>query len=175
MCKVLVFSAILLCSWALLAHSAPADDTVMEDVAVEPIAREEEEDKSVTSTTSAAPTKKKHKETFVEVIYGEERVVLGTFLNASQVKNAPKVEWKTEEDTYYTLAMLNLDVPTKKDPKDSDFLSWLVVNIPGDDITKGETLAEYVGGFPLKEENQNLMFILNQQPNGKITFDEKYR
>lgn len=39
------------------------------------------------------------------------------------------------------------DVPSRNAPKEGDheFRHWLVGNIPGGDVSKGETLTEYVG------------------------------
>lgn len=164
MSKSVLFAALILCCMVTIFGAPTAED--QKKVIVE-------------SASNSAPVKtdlkKKHKETFVEVTYGEEKIVLGNFVNASQIKDVPQVQWKTENDTFYTLALLNLDVPTKKNPIDSDFLLWLVGNIPGNDLGKGDNLVEYVGAFPEKDQGtQNLMFILHEQPQGKIDFDFKF-
>lgn len=168
MCKLIVLLAIT--SLVVLSHCAPAtEENKKDNTTPAPTAT------PTTTTAAPAPTKKKHQETFIEITYGAEKIVLGNFLNASQLKYIPALEWKTEENTLYTLAALNLDVPTKKNAKDSDFLLWLVGNIPGNDISKGDTLAEYIGAFPLKDEGtQNVMFILNEQPKGRIEFTEQF-
>lgn len=128
------------------------------------------------ATTTVKPAKKKHRETFIEIAYGEEKIVLGNFVNASQMKEKPVVEWKMEEDSLYVLLMINLHAPSKMNPVDADYLHWLVVNIPKNDIEKGDTLVEYVGAFPGKDVgNQNFMFILYQQPEeGRMNFTEKF-
>lgn len=115
--------------------------------------------------------RRKHQDTFIEVTYGEEKIVLGNIINASLMKDMPKLSWKTENDTLYNIVMLNLDAPTKADPFESDFVHWLVGNIPGNDILKGDTLVEYIGAFPIKDAGtQNFMFILNEQPQGHIDY-----
>lgn len=159
MCKLFVYTVFL--SLVVLVLCAPAP---------------EEDNKKVSSTTTTVPpTQKKHLETFVEVTYGDEKIVLGNFVNASQLKHEPTVAWKTEENTLYTLALINLDAPTKKNPVDSDYLHWLVGNIPGNDLSKGDVLAEYVGAFPEKDQGtQNMMFILNEQPQGRVNFTEAF-
>lgn len=127
---------------------------------------------AVSSTTAAAPSsKKQHIDTFVEVMYGDQKIVLGNFVNASQIKDMPVVEWVFQNDTMYNLVALNLNVPTKKNSADSDYLMWMVGNIPGNDVSKGDVLAEYVGAFPIKGEgNQGVIYILNSQPNGRIDY-----
>lgn len=140
----------------VLAICAPAADEI-KDVSVKVV-----------------PAKKKHLETFIEVHYGDKEILLGTIVNASMTKDMPRLTWKTEKDTFYSLAMINLDAPTKANPVDGDYVHWLVGNIPGNDIGQGDTLVEYVGAFPVKDAGtQSFMFILNGQPNGKIEYTEE--
>lgn len=40
------------------------------------------------------------------------------------------------------------DAPSRKEPKFREWHHWLVVNIPGNDVKKGDTLSEYVGSGP---------------------------
>lgn len=42
------------------------------------------------------------------------------------------------------------DAPSRKDPKWREWRHWLVVNIPGTEIAKGEVAAVYVGSGPPK-------------------------
>lgn len=153
---------IVLALFSVVAHGAPTP----EDSKVEGMP---------SSTTTAPLAKKKHVETFAEVAFGGVKTVLGTYFNASQLKDMPTVEWKFEKDTFYSLIMLNFDMPTKKNPVDSDWVHWLVVNVPENDLSKGDTLVEYVGALPEKDQDsQNIIFILNEQPTGKIEFTEKF-
>lgn len=46
--------------------------------------------------------------------------------------------------------MTDPDAPSRKEPKFREWHHWLVVNIPGNDVKKGETLSEYVGSGPPK-------------------------
>lgn len=126
--------------------------------------------------TTVKPAKKKHRETFIEVAYGEEKIVLGNFVNASQMKDKPVVDWKMEDGSLYALLMINLQAPSKMNPVDSDYVHWLVVNIPKNDIEKGDTLVDYVGAFPAKDVgSQSFMFILYQQPEkDRMNFTEKF-
>lgn len=60
------------------------------------------------------------------------------------------IKWKADSDTFYTLCMTDPDAPSRQEPKFREWHHWLVVNIPGNDISKGETLSEYVGSGPPK-------------------------
>lgn len=51
-------------------------------------------------------------------------------------------------DTYYTLIFVDPDAPSRKDPIYSQVLHWLIVNIPGNEVSKGEIKCEYLGTGP---------------------------
>ncbi|TKR64175.1 hypothetical protein L596_024755 [Steinernema carpocapsae] len=70
---------------------------------------------------------------------------LGNELTPRQVQNAPQVTWEAKEGALYTLAMIDPDVPSRAYPNLSQGLHWLIVNIPGDDIGKGDVFAEQNG------------------------------
>ena len=40
------------------------------------------------------------------------------------------------------------DAPSRQDPKFREWHHWLVVNIPGNDVSKGDVLSMYVGAGP---------------------------
>jgi phosphatidylethanolamine-binding protein (PEBP) family uncharacterized protein len=57
------------------------------------------------------------------------------------------------------------DAPSRKDPKIREFLHWLVVNIPGENLNKGDTLAAYVGsGPPQGTDLHRYVFVTYKQP-----------
>lgn len=88
----------------------------------------------------------------VTVKYGSgAEVKMGNELTPTQVKDVPsQVSWPTESDTLYTLAMVDPDAPSRQNPKFREWHHWLVLNIPGNDISKGQALSEYVGAGPPK-------------------------
>ena len=69
----------------------------------------------------------------------------GSELTPRQVKDEPTVHWTVEEGQYYTLVMIDPDAPSKRRPFFGPVKHWLVVNIPGNDLKKGESLASYHG------------------------------
>lgn len=46
------------------------------------------------------------------------------------------------------LGFADPDAPSRKEPKFREWHHWLVGNIPGGDVKKGDTLSEYVGSGP---------------------------
>lgn len=54
-----------------------------------------------------------------------------------------------------------------------EFLHWAVVNIPGDDFSKGETLAEYMGAGPPQGTGLHRYILTVYHQPSKLTFDEK--
>lgn len=64
------------------------------------------------------------------------------------------------------------DAPNGKDGK-FEVKHWLVGNIPGNDIKKGEVFAEYRGsGAPKGTGLHRYIFLVFKQ-NGKISYEEK--
>lgn len=83
----------------------------------------------------------------VEVKYpsGVE-VKLGNELTPTQVKDIPThINWPADPNTLYTLCLTDPDAPSRTQPKYREWHHWLVVNIPGTEVSKGQTLSEYVG------------------------------
>ncbi|RXG69018.1 Phosphatidylethanolamine-binding protein-like F40A3.3 [Armadillidium vulgare] len=100
------------------------------------------------------------------------KVELGNELTPTQVQNVPQVSWEAEEGSYYTLIMTDPDAPSRKEPKFREWHHWLVGNIPGSDVSKGETLSQYVGSGPPKGTGlHRYVYLVYKQP-GKLTFDE---
>ncbi|XP_055907077.1 protein D3-like [Eupeodes corollae] len=98
----------------------------------------------------------------------------GVEVTPTQVKNQPKVQWKAQKNAFYTLILTDPDAPSRAEPKMREFQHWLVVNIPGDDISAGEVLTEYVGSGPPKDSGlHRYVFLLYKQPK-KLQFDEKH-
>lgn len=97
----------------------------------------------------------------LEVIYSKTvKVDSGNELTPTKVKDQPSVTWQAEKDVFYTLAMTDPDAPSRKQPKFREWHHWLVVNIPGDDISKGDTLSEYIGAGPPKDTGLHRYVLL---------------
>ncbi|XP_017780492.1 PREDICTED: protein D2-like [Nicrophorus vespilloides] len=97
----------------------------------------------------------------------------GKVLTPTMVKDQPTVKWHGEEGSFYVLAMVDPDAPSRKEPKFREWHHWLVGNIPGNDLGKGDVLSEYIGsGPPQGTDLHRYVFLVYKQPN-KLTFDEK--
>ncbi|XP_065205820.1 protein D1-like [Planococcus citri] len=97
-------------------------------------------------------------------------VSIGEKLLRSQVKEQPsKVVWNTDPSVpYYSLVMQN--------PDDQEFRkqsqSWLVINIPGCDIDKGDTVLRYMEPCPPPTRDpMRISFMVFAQPE-KISLDD---
>ncbi|KAJ8923657.1 hypothetical protein NQ315_010237 [Exocentrus adspersus] len=113
-------------------------------------------------------------EQVAEVKYSSGVTVnLGNVLTPTQVKDQPNVTWEADSSAFYTLCMTDPDAPSRQEPKFREWHHWLVGNIPGSDVSKGEVLSEYVGsGPPPKTGLHRYVFLIYKQ-NGKLNFDEK--
>ncbi|KAK7086684.1 Phosphatidylethanolamine-binding protein 1 [Halocaridina rubra] len=107
------------------------------------------------------------------VKYGSLEICDGNVITPTHVFEEPtEITWPTEPNALYTLCMTDPDAPSRKDPKSREFLHWLLVNIPGCDLVKGEALAEYVGSGPPKGTGlHRYVFLAYKQP-GPVTCDE---
>lgn len=71
--------------------------------------------------------------------------------------------------------MTDPDAPSRKTPTAKEWNHWLVGNIPGSDLSKGQVLTEYVGAGPPKDTGlHRYVFLLYKQP-GKVTFQEEHK
>nr|XP_003705916.2 PREDICTED: 54S ribosomal protein L35, mitochondrial-like isoform X2 [Megachile rotundata] len=99
-------------------------------------------------------------------------VDLGNVLTPTKVKDPPTVTWDADANALYTLCMTDPDAPSRKEPKFREWHHWLVGNIPGSDVSKGEVLSDYIGSGPPQGTGlHRYVFLLYKQPS-KLTFDE---
>ncbi|CDW56832.1 phosphatidylethanolamine binding protein [Trichuris trichiura] len=86
----------------------------------------------------------------LKVVFDESvNCTLGNILTPSDVRHAPHVlTWNAYMNQLYTLLMTDPDAPSRDNPINREFLHWLVVNIPMNHISSGDTVAQYVGSGP---------------------------
>ncbi|KAE9551342.1 hypothetical protein FO519_005457 [Halicephalobus sp. NKZ332] len=97
---------------------------------------------------------------------------LGNELTPRQVKDVPSVDWEADSSALYTLVKTDPDAPSRTDPKFREWHHWLVVNIPGKDVSQGETLSEYVGCGPPPNTGLHRYVYLVYKQSGKISDKE---
>ncbi|XP_064080072.1 protein D2-like isoform X2 [Macrobrachium nipponense] len=109
----------------------------------------------------------------VKVKYGSREVSCGNVMTPTQVFEEPtEICWPADTSNLYTLCMTDPDAPSRQNPIMREFLHWLVVNIPGCELSKGETLAQFVGSGPPKGTGLHRYVYLAYQQPGKISCDE---
>ena len=62
--------------------------------------------------------------------------------------------------TVIIIMLTDPDAPTPENPKKREWRHWLVMNIPGNDISSGETCVSYIGAAPPKGSNPHRYVIL---------------
>eukprot|EP01112_Ceratiomyxa_fruticulosa_P006331 TRINITY_DN17112_c0_g1_i1.p1 TRINITY_DN17112_c0_g1~~TRINITY_DN17112_c0_g1_i1.p1 ORF type:complete len:202 (+),score=38.13 TRINITY_DN17112_c0_g1_i1:77-607(+) len=99
----------------------------------------------------------------------------GNVLQPEKVKDQPHVTYPVEPDSFYTVILTDPDARTSLSEEKSEWKHWLVVNIPGADVHKGEALAEYFGPAPPPGTGlHRYVFLVAKQP-GKLTFEGEPR
>ncbi|XP_037084450.1 protein D3-like [Pollicipes pollicipes] len=96
----------------------------------------------------------------------------GNELTPTQVKDEPQLSWETEPDALYTVVLTDPDAPSRQQPKFREWRHWLVVNVPAQDVARGDAVSAYVGSGPPQGTGlHRYVFLVYKQP-GKITVDE---
>ncbi|KAM8705223.1 hypothetical protein ACLKA7_009648 [Drosophila subpalustris] len=96
----------------------------------------------------------------------------GNELTPTQVKGVPQLDWSTEPDALYTVLLTDPDAPSRKEPKFREWHHWLVVNVPGNQVDKGDVLTAYVGSGPPQGTGlHRYVFLVFKQPQ-KLSCNE---
>lgn len=102
----------------------------------------------------------------LKVIYGNHSITCGEDINITIAKEAPVVKFDASNIEFYTLVMIDPDAPDPHRPVFSQFLQWLVVDIPGDHVSKGKPLKMYMPPSPpVYSAPHRYIFLVFQQPN----------
>ncbi|KAL1138882.1 hypothetical protein AAG570_008944 [Ranatra chinensis] len=97
----------------------------------------------------------------------------GNELAPSQVKSAPLLQWSgVGPDDMHLVCMLDPDAPSRQDPRARHWLHWLVANVPGGVVSKGEVVAAYVGAGPPKGTGLHRYVLLVFKQPKKLRMDE---
>ncbi|EGC37453.1 hypothetical protein DICPUDRAFT_46512 [Dictyostelium purpureum] len=108
------------------------------------------------------------------VKYNGKELVGNDTLTPTIVQNQPEVTYDAQDSEFYTLIKTDPDAPSREDPKFGEWRHWLVTNIPGNKLTEGQVLSEYIGaGPPPNTGLHRYIFILCKQPS-KIHFKGEF-
>lgn len=98
---------------------------------------------------------------------------MGKELTPTQVQNPPQLEWTPKKDTFYTLIFTEPDAPSRQDTSMREWLHWLIVNIPGSDLTKGDEIFGYQGSGPNQASGFHRYVYLLFKQTEKLQVDLK--
>ena len=91
----------------------------------------------------------------------------GNILTPTHVRRPPVVAFKPNPtNKLYTIIMIDPDAPSRQEPMYREFVHWVVVNMPGCDVTAGETVAPYFGAAPPCNSGYHRYYLfLYEQPS----------
>lgn len=105
----------------------------------------------------------------IEFDYDEETVTpvyRGNIIKPKEATTEPHVTFAADPDSLWTLVLTNPDGHLTQ--KNAEYLHWMVANIPGGDLSGGQTICPYVQPFPAFGTGyQRFIFVLYKQ-NGKV-------
>ncbi|KRZ77496.1 Dedicator of cytokinesis protein 1 [Trichinella papuae] len=126
-----------------------------------------EEHKIIPDVVDQAPTQ------HLEVKYKSGvQADLGNVLTPTQVKEPPSLKWVATPGALYTMVMTDPDAPSRQNPKFREWHHWLVANIPGCEINKGEVLSDYIGSGPPQGTGLHRYVFLVYQQKSNLTDKE---
>lgn len=97
-----------------------------------------------------------------------KKVTLGKELPAAACLSAPNVTWNADPEAFYTLIMIDPDAPNREKPTLGEWRHWLVSNIPGNDVDKGEELQLFEEPQPPQGSGlHRYVFLLYKQKGRK--------
>ncbi|XP_066154052.1 uncharacterized protein [Euwallacea fornicatus] len=98
------------------------------------------------------------------------QVDLGKSLTPSQALQPPSIYWEADKRSFYTLCMVDPDASRSEEP--SQWNHWMVGNIPGNKISQGQPLAEYLPPCPQQNSPPHrYTYMIYKQPS-RLHFQE---
>ncbi|XP_030081258.1 protein D2 [Drosophila hydei] len=111
----------------------------------------------------------------VSILYPCEITVSpGCHLTPFQVRREPIIRWMADPHKFYTLALIDPDAPSRAKPTYREWLHWLVGNIPGCDVVRGQQIVEYIGSRPPAETGKHRYVFVVFKQLCEVDFDESY-
>ncbi|XP_022233096.1 putative odorant-binding protein A5 [Drosophila obscura] len=107
----------------------------------------------------------------IQVLYPCDIVVEpGTTISVDAAVKEPIIRWKPETHRLYTFLMIDLDMPKSM----GQYLLWMVGNIPGCDVVRGETIVAYMPKRTAEGKQYHRSLFLAYQQYLELDFDEPY-
>lgn len=98
--------------------------------------------------------------------YGSLQIENGQTISPDELLSEPTIEIFPKSHTY-TLMMVDPDAPAPTTPKYRSWLHWLVINIPGTDVIRGEEVESYMPPEPAKGKHRYLFLVFKQRDRVK--------
>lgn len=96
-------------------------------------------------------------------------VYSGNIIKPAEAIDPPIVSYECAPDTLWTLALTNLDGHLTEN--DKEYAHWLIANIPGRDIDKGDILIDYLQPFPLKGTGYHRYAFVLYKQSEKVSYE----
>ncbi|CAH3960558.1 39S ribosomal protein L38, mitochondrial [Pieris brassicae] len=96
-------------------------------------------------------------------------VYSGNVIKPAEAIEPPIVSYQCAPDTLWTLVLTSLDGHLTEENK--EYAHWLIANIPGRDVDKGDTLIEYLQPFPLKGTGYHRYAFVLYKQNEKLSYE----
>ncbi|NXP46442.1 RM38 protein, partial [Heliornis fulica] len=112
----------------------------------------------------------------VEYSQDDEQLVpvyYGNMVTPSEAASPPAVSYEAEEGSLWTVLLTNPDGHLRE--ADSEYLHWLVTNIPGNDIRSGKEICHYLPPFPAMGTGYHRFIFLLFKQDCPIDFSEDVR
>lgn len=91
---------------------------------------------------------------------------LGNNVLSQEAKTPPLLIWTSNPNKFYTICMIDPDVEAK------EWQHWLVGNIPGSNVCRGEVISEYIPPVPQMETGPHRYIILVYLQKKQLEFEE---
>ncbi|XP_074702983.1 large ribosomal subunit protein mL38 isoform X2 [Strix aluco] len=100
-------------------------------------------------------------------------VCYGNMVTPSEASSPPAVSYEADKGSLWTLLLTNPDGHLRD--ADSEYLHWLVTNIPGNDIKSGKEICHYLPPFPARGTGYHRFVFLLFKQDCPIDFSEDVR
>ncbi|XP_022110541.1 39S ribosomal protein L38, mitochondrial-like isoform X2 [Acanthaster planci] len=98
-------------------------------------------------------------------------VYSGNFVTPTEASQPPAVTFESSEDTLWTMLLTNPDGHLLDNHK--EYVHWLIGNIPGNQLSQGEEIFNYLPPFPAQGTGYHrFVFVLFQQ-EGRVDYSSR--
>lgn len=84
----------------------------------------------------------------MQVAFGNKELKPYEMISLTQAQKELFLNWRFQPGHYQAVAMYDLTAPSVENKSESPFLHYFVVNVPGMDLDKGDTLMPYMPPHP---------------------------